>query len=266
MTAAPPPELPPRATPATLQPEALPRRPQPSIRQRIRQAPATYSLIALTAFVFAAQQASIVLLGYDLVLGLGAKHNQWIAGGEVWRLVTPLFLHVGLWHVLVNMYSLSVLGPGVERLFGSARFLVVYLLSGIAGVLASLAFNPLPSAGASGAIFGLLGAYGSFLVIHRQVLGPMGEMQLRRVVLVALLNLVLGLMPSIDNWGHVGGLVAGAALSWSIGPRFEVVWIEIGRVTLSDRRPWRSVRWRAAVAAALMLPLGLLALHSPLAS
>jgi hypothetical protein len=90
--------------------------------------------------------------------------------------------------------------------------LALYLLSGISGVVFSLAFNRFPSVGASGAIFGLLGALAMFLYLHRGLLGPAGRMQLQQLVVVGALNLVYGAMnPGIDLWGHIGGLAAGAA-------------------------------------------------------
>lgn len=231
---------------------------------RLRRFPATYSLIGATVLVFLAQLVGNQLAGFDVLAGLGAKDNQAIAAGQVWRLVTPLFIHVNLLHLFVNMYSLSAIGPSVERLFGSRRFLVTYFLAGVAGVDMSLAFSPRPSVGASGAIFGLLGALGVFLFLHRRTFGRAGAVQLRQIVIVALLNLGLGLMPGIDNFGHLGGLLAGAALAWLIGPRLEPIVVEPTHVRLLDRRQWRDVWPRALAAAAVIALLALAALHSPL--
>ena len=195
---------PPSAGPPSLRP------PSPSILQRVQRSPATFGLIGVTALVFAAQLLGQALAGADVVLYYGAKINERLAAGEAWRLVTPIFLHAGLLHIGVNMYSLWALGPAVERFFGHGRFLAVYLLSGMSGVLLSLVMSPNPSVGASGAIFGLLGALAAFLYLHRATFGQFGAMQLRQLLFVALINLGLGLSPGIDNWGHVGGLLAGA--------------------------------------------------------
>jgi len=235
-----------------------------ALTARLRRFPATYGLIGVTVLVFLAQLVGNQLAGFDVLAGLGAKDNQAIAAGQVWRLVTPLFIHVNILHLFVNMYSLSAIGPSVERLFGSPRLLVVYLLSGIAGVDLSLAFSPRPSVGASGAIFGLLGALGVFLFLHRRTFGRAAAVQLRQIVIVALLNLGLGLMPGIDNFGHLGGLLAGAALAWLVGPRLEPIVIEPTHVRLLDRRRWRDVWPRALAAAAVIALLALAALHSPL--
>jgi rhomboid protease GluP len=229
-----------------------------------RRFPATYGLIALTLLVFAGQWLSTQLVGFDLVLSLGAKVNQAIAAGQIWRLVTPLFVHAGLLHIAVNMYSLYAIGPAVERFFGSQRMLVIYLLSGIVGVDFSLGLSPNPSVGASGAIFGLLGALATLLFMHRHIFGRMGTMQFRQLVLVALLNLALGLSPGIDNWGHVGGLIGGTLLTLALGPRFSVSLDRLQHTTLVDRQPWETRRAAALLALAAAGALAMAAIYSPL--
>jgi rhomboid protease GluP len=212
-------------------------------------------LIAATALVFSAQLLGQSALGFDLVGSLGAKDNAAIATGELWRLVTPVFIHGGMMHFFVNMYSLYAIGPVVERFFGAGRTLTLYLLSGIAGVILSLSFSPYRSVGASGAIFGLLGSLGAFLYANRRTFGQAGRMQLRHIVLVALLNLGLGLSPGIDNWGHAGGLFFGVGLAWFISPNLQVVRDEITeQVYLTDRRPWR-VTWPAILIGSVALAL-----------
>jgi len=228
--------------------------------QRIRRFPATFALIGITVLVFAAQWLGQSLLRADVVLYYGAKINERLAAGEAWRLVTPVFLHAGLLHIGVNMYSLYALGPAVERFFGRGRFLVVYLLAGTSGVLLSLVMSPSPSVGASGAIFGLLGALAAFLYLHRGTFGQLGAMQLRQLVFVALINLGLGLSPGIDNWGHVGGLLAGAGLAWFIGPRFVTHMLPDGRPRLVDQRPKQQVSVRLALAVLAVAGLSILAM------
>jgi len=241
-------------------PPARPNTPTTKSRPGLKQFPGTYSLIAITLVVFLGQFLSIELFQFDWLLEMGAKSGPEILSGEIWRFVTPMFLHVTIPHVLINMYSLYAIGPAVERFFGTARFLAVYLLCGIAGVILSLAFSPYPSAGASGAIFGLLGSLGAFLYLHRGLFGRFGRLQLRQIVLVALMNLGLGLMPGIDNWGHLGGLLAGVALTSSLGPRFEAVWASVDDGRLVDRQPWGAVRVLFFAASGLLSALAMVVL------
>ena len=229
-------------------------------RPGFKQFPGTYSLIAITLFVFLWQFLSVEYFQFDWLLELGAKSRPEILAGEVWRFLTPIFLHVTIPHVLINMYSLYAIGPAVERFFGTARFVAIYFLCGIAGVILSLALSPYPSAGASGAIFGLLGSLGAFLYLHRGLFGRFGRLQLRQIVLVALMNLGLGLMPGIDNWGHLGGLLAGVALTLSLGPRYEAVWASVDDGRLVDRQPWGAVRVLFFAASGLLSALAMVVL------
>jgi membrane associated rhomboid family serine protease len=199
-------------------------------------------------------------LGDDLLLIYGIKSRAEILSGEVWRLVTPIFLHLGIPHIFVNMYSLYAIGPAVERFFGTPRFMITYLQAGIAGIIVSLALSPYPSAGASGAIFGMLGALAAFLYRHRGLFGRFGRLQLRQIILVAFLNLGLGLMPGIDNWGHLGGLIAGAALSWWLGPHFEIVWVWTDQGQLVDRSSWDQSRTGYLISAGVLSLLTIIAL------
>lgn len=231
------------------------RRPRPRRRFGFEQFPGTFSLITLTVLVFIGQLLSEFLFQVDWLLQLGAKSGEAIADGQYWRFITPMFLHIGVLHLFVNMYSLYAIGPAVERFFGTPRFLAQYLLSGFAGVIFSLAFSPFPSAGASGSIFGLLGSLGAFLYVHREIFGQFGRIQLRRIVFVALLNLGLGLMPGIDNWGHLGGLLAGTFLTLLLGPRFEIVWVNLDERQVRDDRPWENSRSYYLLAALLLILL-----------
>lgn len=235
-----------------------------TLRARILRTPVVYSLIGGTLIVFLIQLLSQLTLGFDLVTALGAKDKAAIVAGQVWRLVTPLFIHGGLTHFLVNMYSLHAIGPPVERFFGPWRTLALYLLSGMAGVVLSLSFSPFRSVGASGAIFGMLGSLGVFLYANRLTFGQSGSVQLRQIILVALLNLGLGLSPGIDNWGHLGGLLFGGGLTWFGGPSLKAMYNEMtGRAYLVDRRPWRQAWPMILVGAFIIALLALLALAIP---
>lgn len=242
-------------------PPVQPRR--PSFYERLAHNPSTAAIILITVIVFIGQTVTQQLYGFDLLLALGAKSNAEIMRGQIWRLLTPVFLHIGLLHIGVNMYSLYIIGPAVERPFGSPRFTAIYFLSGIGGVASSLAFSQQPSAGASGAIFGLLGALAGFLFLHRSVFGQAASGQLRQIVFVALLNLAIGLSPGIDNWGHVGGLIVGIALAFVLGPRYQPVWTTPESGRLVDQHPWSRVWIRAVLATAIVLALAFFAALSP---
>ncbi len=218
--------------------------------------PATFGLIGFTLLAYLGQLLSVALWGQDVLLVLGAKERSALAAGQLWRLITPVFLHIGLLHFFVNMYSLYALGPAVERFFGWARMLLFYLLSGISGVILSDALSSRASVGASGAIFGLLGALAAFLYQHRRVFGSAGGAQFRQLVFVALLNLAIGLSPGIDNWGHLGGLLSGAAMTWFLGPQLRPSWSDRATPGLVDHRPWRAVRPAALAYAAGIIALG----------
>ena len=150
------------------------------------------------------------------LINFGANLDTLTKGGEYYRLFTCMFLHIGIWHLLCNMYSLYVIGKEVEGLFGKWKYLVIYILSGICGSILSLAFSHnTVSAGASGAIFGLLGALLYFGYYYRTYLGA----TIKSTVLpVVIFNLILGFLSSgIDNAAHIGGLVAGILLAMAVG-------------------------------------------------
>jgi rhomboid protease GluP len=120
------------------------------------------------------------------------------------------------------MYALYALGPQLERYYGHGRYLLLYLLGGFAGNVASFIFSPYPSLGSSTAIFGLLGAEGVFLYQNKTLFGRYAQRALTNVVVIAVANLVIGLSPGIDNWGHVGGLAAGTLFAWFAGPHLRL--------------------------------------------
>ena len=173
-----------------------------------RESVVTWLLIVLNLMVYAlvALQGNpedpLVLLKY------GAKWAPAIFSGQWWRFLTAPFLHFGIFHLGMNLYALYSIGQQVEYLAGSLRFFLIYLSAALWGVLGSLYFSPQSiSAGASGAIFGLVGSLLCFALLYRHAVRP-GALQ--HLVLVIGLNIFLGLLiPGIDNFAHIGGLVAG---------------------------------------------------------
>ncbi|HEY0081289.1 MAG TPA: rhomboid family intramembrane serine protease [Pyrinomonadaceae bacterium] len=216
--------------------------------ETIRFARAVLTRPSTFTFVFLAINVFIFLLmssagpggseNTNVLLAYGAKQN-WLINerGEWWRFVTPVFLHIGWIHLLVNMYSLFILGPYVEKLYGSARFVFFWIATGVAGVVASYLasgaeMNNLPvlgrflfrgddgvSAGASGALFGLIGVLFVFGIKFRREL-PEGFKRAfgTGMIPTILINLFIGYtIPFIDNAAHLGGFVAGALLALFVG-------------------------------------------------
>eukprot|EP00873_Tetraselmis_striata_P037345 jgi/Tetstr1/457609/TSEL_044176.t1 len=193
---------------------------QPDTRQfgnEVRRV--TDSLLALNVGVFVANWA----MGGDKLLAMGAKVNSAILAGQWWRLLTCATLHGGLIHLLVNCYSTHQIGPMLENISGHGRFATVYTVSALTGSLASFALSANPSVGASGAIFGLGGALAVFFYRHKELLGRRSDYVLQQLGTTLAMNLMFGLMMhNIDNWGHIGGLLGGAASAYLLGPRLVV--------------------------------------------
>jgi rhomboid protease GluP len=171
-----------------------------------RQTPVTSLLLVAIAGCFALQ---IFVPG----LTEAGENNPLALHGEPWRLVTSMFLHGGWLHILLNSWALYQLAGLFEILLGSSRLLLVYFVSGIAGSIASVLWTHQPSVGASGAIFGVLGALIAFLGRRRERLTPQAKSLLMQLVFWAGLNVFLGMSsPMIDNAAHLGGCAAGLAI------------------------------------------------------
>jgi len=147
------------------------------------------------------------------LVAFGAKFPPAIAAGEWWRLVTAGFLHGGLFHIFMNSWALFSVGAQVEETYGTARFLVLYLVSNVAGFLASTYFSQSLSVGASAALFGLIGAMIAAGMRSNTAMGAAIRAQYTQWVIYMV---VIGLLPifNIDTAAHIGGLAAGFALAW----------------------------------------------------
>lgn len=186
-----------------------------------RSNPFTYLFIGINLGMFLllwlAGGMDMMAVDQRALEGFGAKENARIYGqGEYWRFVTSIFLHIGFIHIFFNNYALWIIGQEIERLYGSARFVVLYLLTGIAGSIASFFYRPeAASAGASGAIFGLFGVLAVFAFRYRKEIPHIISRDIkRRVIPLIAINLGIGwLIPMIDNSAHVGGLVTGGVLA-----------------------------------------------------
>lgn len=178
-----------------------------------------YSVFAFNILIFILMTIAGGSENQATLVAFGAKANEFIKSGEVWRFITPIFVHIGWLHLAFNSYALWIVGPHVEKLYGGARFLLLYLLTGIAGVVASYWFHPDSiSAGASGAIFGLFGVLLVFSIKYRKTVPASFSKALGRGMFQTLaVNLAIGfLIPQIDLSAHVGGLIAGCALAFAL--------------------------------------------------
>jgi rhomboid protease GluP len=207
-------------------PESQP--PQPGIPVKVRlpaQKPVvTYVLIGVTVFIYLLQYLSQSFSsgGYDWPFLLGGKINELILMGQVWRLVTPVLLHGSVLHIAFNMYALYSLGNSMERYYGHGRFLLLYIIGAFCGNTLSFVLSPSASLGASTAIFALVAAEGVFIYRNRSMFGTRARSMLSNLVLIVVVNLVIGLQPGIDNWGHLGGLAGGVLFAWFAGPVLQV--------------------------------------------
>ncbi|MBK8024194.1 MAG: rhomboid family intramembrane serine protease [Chloroflexi bacterium] len=202
----------------------------------------TYGIIAINVAIFVLRALNRQI-DFDLLLW-GANHPpDVLQNGEVYRLVTSMFLHASIYstfgafalqnalHLIFNMYILYMEGTRTEQIFGHLRFAAIYFLGGLAGSVLSTVLNDpsVYSLGASGAVFAVLGARWVFLYKHRILFGAGGRFERARVTQLLVLNLVFGLLTAlsggsalgrVDNFAHLGGALGGAALAWAIAPFF----------------------------------------------
>ena len=184
--------------------------------EEIRKEPATMALILINVLVFIAVEFTGTSQDAWHVLEYGAAYTPYIIqNGEVYRLFTSMFLHFGIEHLVNNMLVLFVLGSRLERVIGKIRFLLIYLLGGIAGNVVSLLLELKTqefsvSAGASGAVFAVMGAM-IYIVIRNK--GWLGDLSMRQILVMAAFSLYFGFTSSgVDNAAHIGGLLAGFVL------------------------------------------------------
>jgi rhomboid protease GluP len=170
----------------------------------------TYIIIAISIIMWGMLELISMRTGtsYAELLGtFGAKINNLIMEGQYWRFIAPMFLHAGLVHLTLNCYSLYVVGSQVESIFGRGKFAAIYFISGLIASIMSFAFSLNSSVGASGAIFGLMGAMLYFAVRRPTLLkGSFGA----NLITILVINLAYGYMnKQIDNNAHIGGLIGG---------------------------------------------------------
>jgi rhomboid protease GluP len=180
----------------------------------LRRTPATRILMILIIIVFAVEVLMNGLDNENVLIMMGAIVHGTLQNGQYWRLVAAMFLHVGWLHVTLNLWALYQLGSLYEAMFGTGRFVFIYFATGIVASVASAMHVQGASAGASGAIFGILGAL--IFSIRRS---PVWRHEawtrglVRQLTFWAVVNLAIGFtFPLIDNWAHIGGMVSGLLL------------------------------------------------------
>lgn len=187
----------------------------------------TWTFLAINVLVFLGGYLQPGLADRLFVQGWGIAHGEW------YRLLTGTFLHIAWWHILVNMYALFIVGPHLERMLGHWRYAVLYLVSALCGSAFSVAVTGLTtgSLGASGAIFGLFGA--TFVVFRRLRLETgwiASTIAINLVITLLFSGLLFGGGGLIDWKGHVGGLVAGAAVAaaYAYAPQAKRLVVQVG--------------------------------------
>lgn len=179
----------------------------------------TLVMIAANIVVFGITLANGALQSEEAIIGAGALVRTRVLEGEVWRLVSAMFLHADFGHVFGNCLALYVLGVAGEHAYGHARLGFLYLTAGVGGALASTALTMGPSVGASGAIFGLMGVMVAFFRRHGKHF-ILRDNRVGVVILVwALYSIVTAFaVPYIDNSAHIGGLLTGFAVGYALRP------------------------------------------------
>ena len=171
----------------------------------------TVSLIVINVIIF------LITMMFGLIEDF-AVNRFYILNGQYYRLFTGMFLHANIWHLVFNMYALYIIGSQLESFLGRYRYLIVYLLSGLAGSVLSIFFSAGFSVGASGAIFGLLGSLLYFGYHYRVYLETVVKSQIIPLIII---NLIIGMMPGIDNWAHIGGLIGGILSTMAVGVKYK---------------------------------------------
>ncbi len=209
----------------------------------------TLVTIGLTFVVFGLQNLAGGSTSTEVLLDFGAAYMPYFRQGQYWRLVMPIFLHIGWTHILLNMYALYILGPMLERVYGYGRFAFIYIGAGMASSFLSMRMSPDISVGASGAIFGVAGAMVVTGFLHHEVVPHHWRRAFGKilVVAIALEFLVDRFIPHIDNWGHLGGLVGGMILAGLIPPP------RPAHVVAGEEKPTQAWVWIPIVLVALSM-------------
>lgn len=191
----------------------------------------TYTLIASSSIVYlfsALLSQNLIDMELQTLVDMGALYGPMtVLKGEWWRLFTAMFLHGGMTHLLMNMFSLYLIGRGAEMYFDTKSYLSIYFFSGLLGGLVSLYMHPVSvGVGASGAIFGVFGALAGFFLAHREKIASHSKAFMKDFTIIIAINLVIGLsIPSVDVSAHIGGLIVGFVGGFALSKNPKWIWI-----------------------------------------
>ena len=175
----------------------------------------TYTIIILNVFIYvisAFLSGDLIDMDLETLVNMGALFGPFtVLDEQWWRLFTAMFLHGGMTHLLMNMFSLYLIGRGAEMYFDTKSYISIYLFSGLIGGLVSLYVHPVSvGVGASGAIFGIFGALAGFFLAHRDKIESHSKAFMKDFAIIIGINIVIGFsIESIDVSAHIGGLVVG---------------------------------------------------------
>ncbi len=222
-----------------------------SIKSEVMRYPLTYAFIIVNVLVYflsSSLSQDFVDMKIVVLVDMGALFGPLVLQeGEWWRLFTSMFLHGGMTHILMNMFSLYIIGRSAEMYFEKKAYISIYLFSGLIGGFSSLYMHPESvGVGASGAIFGIFGALAGFFLAHREQIVKESKSFMKDFAIILGINLLIGLsIPSVDVSAHIGGLAVGV----------------VGGFILSKNPKWIFMYWLAMMVVMLFMAKFLLSGH-----
>lgn len=184
-----------------------------SIKQFYSYYPVVSILVIINIVLWLMTDLLRLKIGYT-IYDFGIGHNLSIhLYGEYWRLITPIFLHAGLGHLIFNCFALVIFGPALERMIGKIKFIIVYLIMGIGGNIGTFLIDPtspIPHLGASGAIYGLFGIYMFMVLFRKDLIDPVNAQIVKTIFIIGLIMTFL--TPNVNIAAHLFGFISGFAL------------------------------------------------------
>ena len=201
--------------------------------QKFQKYKITYTLILLNVFIYAISiflSQNMIDIDVETLLSMGAIYGPYtVLDAQWWRLGSAMFLHSSMTHLLMNMFSLYLIGRGFEAYFDAKSYLIIYIFSGLLGSLLSL-YMHLDSVGvgASGAIFGVFGGLAGFFLAHREKIESHTKAFMKDFAIIIGINLVIGFaIPSVDMSAHIGGLVIGFLGGFMVSKNSKWIWLYV---------------------------------------